>query len=131
MVSTDLRNNLPFEGSTNMKLLVSIASVALLILLPCFSQADAQQVEAAKKEGKVIWYTSMGVDDSQPFGASFTKKYPEVKVEVVRASAEKLLNRILTEVRAGRYLFDVVTLSGFEAHIAQKQGLLGRYVSPE
>jgi len=114
-----------------MKLLVSITSVALVILLSCFSQADAQQLEAAKKEGKVIWYTSMGVDDSQPFGASFTKKYPEIKVEIVRASAEKLLNRMLTEVKAGSYLFDVVTLSGFEAHIAQKQGLLGKYVSPE
>jgi iron(III) transport system substrate-binding protein len=108
-----------------------IASVAFLISVSAISTGPAQVMETAKKEGKVVWYTSMGVDDSQPFAAAFMKKHLEIKVEVVRASSEKLLNRILTEVRAGRYLFDVVTLSGFEAHIAQKQGLLGKYVSPQ
>jgi iron(III) transport system substrate-binding protein len=105
--------------------------MAFLISALAFSTGQAQLMETAKKEGKVVWYTSMGVDDAQPFSVAFSKKYPFIRVEVVRASSEKLLNRLMTEVRAGRYLFDVVTLSGFEAHIAQKQGFLGKYVSPE
>jgi iron(III) transport system substrate-binding protein len=109
----------------------SIASVASFISALSLSTSQAQLMEDAKKEGKVVWYTSMGVDDSQPFGTAFSKKHPYLKVEVVRASSEKLLNRLLTEVRAGKYLFDVVTLSGFDMHIAQRQDLLGRYVSRE
>lgn len=110
-------------------MLVLLIFVIGLVSFPQWG--ETQDIEAAKREGKVVWYTSMGVDDSQLFAKAFSKNYPDIRVHVVRASSEKLLNRILTEARTGKYLFDVVTLGGFEIHSAQKHGLLGKYVSPE
>ena len=41
-------------------------------------------VEGAKKEGKLIWYTSMAVDTSKPLLDAFVKEYPFIKAELVR-----------------------------------------------
>ncbi len=114
-----------WRGTIGLVLLLSLALVRPV------TATDPAILEAAKREGKLIWYTSMGVDDSQPFAKAFERKYLFVQVEVFRLSSEQLLNKILTESRAGQARFDVVVLSGFEAHIAVKQGLFGRYASPE
>ena len=45
-------------------------------------------VEAAKKEGRLTWYTSMNIDDSQPLLDAFMKKYPFIKTELWRGSSE-------------------------------------------
>ena len=50
-------------------------------------------VEGAKKEGKLIWYTSMAVDTSKPLLDAFVKEYPFIKAELVRLGEEQLMNR--------------------------------------
>jgi len=45
--------------------------------------------------------------------------------------SEKLLQRIITESRAGSHLFDAVTNSGMEIYLLTKMGLLARYTTPE
>jgi hypothetical protein len=69
-----------------------------MILAFCISpnawgQTDdrAKQVEAAKKEGKLIWYTSANVTESKPLLDDFEKQYPFNKGEIFRASGEKVL----------------------------------------
>jgi iron(III) transport system substrate-binding protein len=73
----------------------------------------------------------MAATEGKLFADAFQSKYPHLKVEVTRLGSEKILQRILTEHRAGRNLFDVVSNSGFEMHYINKSGLLARYVSPE
>lgn len=104
-----------------------------LCLLPAraFSQGREALVEGAKKEGKVVWYGSLSLEDIKRLSTAFEKKYPFLKVDIFRASGEKLANRILTETRAGKYLFDVLATSAFEVWPLYKRGLLGKYVSPE
>ena len=96
-----------------------------------WAQGDerAKLVEGAKKEGKLIWYTSTNISESKPLLDDFEKQYPFVKGEIFRASGEKTLNRIVTEARAGRSDFDIVTISEVDALIDAK--LLAPYRSPE
>jgi iron(III) transport system substrate-binding protein len=92
-------------------------SLALLLLQThaSWAQSDPKLVEAAKKEGKLAWYTSTSVTESKPLLDDFEKLYPFIKGEILRASGEKTLNRIMTESRAGRWDFDVVTISEVDA----------------
>src|SRR4249919_1935963 len=93
------------------------------------SQDDrAKQIEAAKKEGKLVWYTSTNVTESKPLLDDFEKTYG-IKGEIFRASGEKTLNRIVTEGRAGRWDYDVVTISDVDALMDAK--LLMPYRSQE
>ena len=93
--------------------------------------ADDKTVELAKKEGRVSFYTSMGADESKWVADAFQAKYPAIRVEITRLGSEKLLQRIITESRAGSHLFDAVTNSGMEIYLLGKMKLLGRHVPPE
>jgi len=93
--------------------------------------ADERTIEAARKEGAVSFYTTMAATESKLFADAFQNKYPFLKVEITRLGSEKLLQRILTENRAGRGLFDATSNSGFEMHLLNKARLLARYQSPE
>ena len=116
------------SGST---LKIGLAMVLCLLTADfAWSQTDerAKLVEAAKKEGKLVWYTSPNVTESKPLLDDFEKTYG-IKGEIFRASGEKTLNRIVTEGRAGRWDYDVVTISEVDALMDAK--LLGSYRSPE
>src|SRR5512139_3505666 len=80
------------------------------------AQSDdrSKSIEAAKKEGKLVWYTSTNVTESKPLLDDFEKAYG-IRGEIFRASGEKTLNRIVTEGRAGRWDYDVVTISEVDA----------------
>jgi iron(III) transport system substrate-binding protein len=93
--------------------------------------ADEKTVELARKEGRVSFYTSMGADESKMIADAFQAKYPAIRVEITRLGSEKLLQRIITESRAGSHLFDAVTNSGMEIHLLGKMKLLGRHIPPE
>jgi iron(III) transport system substrate-binding protein len=107
-----------------------ILAALVVTVSPAWSQSPTL-VEDAKKEGKLTWYTSMSIEDSKQMLEAFEKKYPGIKTELYRASSEKLLNKILTEARAGKHLYDVVAVNGFEANILQNKGLLAKFLPPE
>ena len=107
---------------------------AYFFFLPvlAFSQAtDPKIVEAAKKEGEIIWYTSMSVDQSQPLMNAFQKKYPAIKPVLMRAGGGAVMNRVLTETRAGMFGFDVVGGRGEMIEIFKERGIIAPYISPE
>jgi iron(III) transport system substrate-binding protein len=106
-------------------LLCHIASAALL------RAADDKISELAKKEARVSFYTTMGADEAKMLADAFQSKYPSVRVEITRLGSEKLLQRVLTESRAGSHLFDAVSNSGMEIYLLAKMGLLARYMTPE
>jgi len=59
----------------------------------------------------------------------FEQKYPFIKTELLRAGAEQLLNRILTEDSAGRSALDLVNLTTINA--LKRRGLLQVHRSQE
>src|SRR4029079_10701421 len=95
------------------------AIVFFIAAAPAFSQTEdkAKLIDGAKKEGRLIWYTSTNITESKPLLDDFEKQYPFVKGEIFRASGEKTLNRSITEARAGRSEFDIVTISEVDALI--------------
>ena len=69
--------------------------------------ADAAMIEAAKKEGVVVWYTSQIINQLVlPVATAFEKKYG-VKIEYVRANTGDIVIRIDQEAKAGKVLADV------------------------
>jgi iron(III) transport system substrate-binding protein len=93
--------------------------------------ADEKTLDLAKKEGRVSFYTTMGADEGKMLVDAFQAKHPAIRVEMTRLGSEKLLQRIITESRAGSHLFDAVTNSGMEIYLLAKMGLLARYTTPE
>jgi iron(III) transport system substrate-binding protein len=81
------------------------------------AMSPADLAAAAAQEGSLTWYTTFADDDVQPIIADFNKKYPNVKVNALRLSAEKIPPRVLTEQRGGKYNADVV--SGDSPQVAQ------------
>jgi len=108
----------------------------LAALLTLVSQALAQSgggtasvIEGAKREGTVVFYGPLNINDSQAIAKRFEEKYPFIKVEILRMSAEPLLNRIITEDKAGRNVVDVINNTVINA--VKKLRLLQPYRSPE
>jgi len=68
-------------------------------------------IEAAKKEGKAVWYTSIDLKVAQDIAKHFEQKYPGVNVHVERTGAERILQRIGQEYASNIHAVDVVNSS--------------------
>src|SRR4030095_814296 len=93
---------------------ISSELVILLYLLclwipPMYAQEgpDPKVVEAARREGEIVWYTTMSLDQSKEFMDRFLKKYPFLRPSVFRSGGGALLNRVSSEAKAGKYMFEV------------------------
>src|SRR5512142_2435094 len=93
--------------------------------LATYQGADRMQrlIEGAKKEGELSIYTSAPVDDVKVLTDAFEKKYG-VKAKVWRASSEKVLQRGVTEARAGRFDADVFETNGPEMEALVREKIL-------
>ncbi len=76
-------------------------------------EREAQLAQAARKEGRVNLYSSLVPKDLVTLASAFEKKYG-VKVVYWRAGSEKVLQRAVTEARAGRREADVIETNGPE-----------------
>lgn len=90
---------------------------------------DARLLEEARKQGRAVLYTSMNLKDSVPLTEAFEKK-TGLKVELWRASSEKVLQRSITEARAGRFTCDVIETNGPEMEALYREKLLEQFHSP-
>jgi iron(III) transport system substrate-binding protein len=86
-------------------------------------------LDGAKKERQVVVYTSLNLKDSVPIAEVFEKKYG-VKLVLWRSSSEKVLQRAVTEFRAGRFAVDAFELNGPELEAMYREGLLEEFYSP-
>jgi iron(III) transport system substrate-binding protein len=88
-------------------------------------------LDGAKKEGRLVLYTTMQPEDSTKLIELYRSRYPFVDATFFRAGSAPLLNRILTETRSNRVLFDVVSGKVADLLLLQMKGLLGRIISNE
>ncbi|MBI1893501.1 MAG: hypothetical protein HYS14_05255, partial [Candidatus Rokubacteria bacterium] len=56
--------------------------------------AQDARLDAAKKEGKVVWYTSIDLPLAEKIAKSFEAKFPGIAVRVERTGAERVFQRI-------------------------------------
>lgn len=94
-------------------LTVLLTTPALALAQAQYEGPDREKMLAAgaKKEGELMLYTSLVPEDLTTLGAAFESKYG-VKLKTWRANSEKVLQRALTEARAGRHDADVVETNG-------------------
>ncbi|HMF47809.1 MAG TPA: extracellular solute-binding protein [Candidatus Saccharimonadales bacterium] len=101
---------------------------AFCVAAPSFAQ-DAKQIEAAKKDGKLVVYGTMQSDIFELLQKAFFKK-TGIAVDYWRTSATKVMERALSEARAGKALFDLVMTTEDTMRIMLKEGILAKYDSP-
>jgi len=96
-------------------LIAALAAALLPTLVPDRARAqdvDPKLVEAARKEGTVVWYTGMIVNQIvRPLVEAFEAKYPGIKVQYSRASGNDNALKIINEARARRPLADMFDAS--------------------
>jgi iron(III) transport system substrate-binding protein len=86
-------------------------------------------IEAAKKEGQVIYYTSTDLPVAEKLAKAFEAKYPDIAVRVERTGAERVFQRIGQEYASNIHAVDVVNSSDAAHFIVWKRdGILAPYV---
>jgi iron(III) transport system substrate-binding protein len=93
------------------------------------SDRAARILAAAKKEGQVNFYTTIAKSDLEPLFNPFEKKYG-VKVNTWRAGDEQVVQRAVSEARAGRYMPDNVHVGSSFLDNLRQENLLQPVVSP-
>jgi iron(III) transport system substrate-binding protein len=107
-----------------------VLSLLVLLLAVPGSGAAAQdaRLEAARKEGKVVWYTSLALSSSEKVAKRFETAYPGVKVEVHRTGSQRILQRMMQELSSNIRNVDVVHTSDAGHYVLLKEKkLLMRY----
>jgi iron(III) transport system substrate-binding protein len=114
------------------------AIAATVFASPLRAQAPAPEavtpalLEAAKKEGKLVFYTAMDLQLAERLGRTFEQKYPGIAVRVERSGAERVFQRIDQEYRSNIRAVDVVNTAD-QAHciIWKRNGWLAAYLPEE
>jgi iron(III) transport system substrate-binding protein len=104
-------------------------STRVLAAAPPSEAVTPALIEAAKKEGKVVYYTSVDLPVAEKLAKAFEAKYPGIAVRVERTGAERVFQRIGQEYSSNIHAVDVVNSSDAAHFIVWKdQGILLPYV---
>jgi iron(III) transport system substrate-binding protein len=131
----------------DLKILVAAAFFLFLTTSPAWSQAgkpssaaeiaahagaDRERLlaEGAKREGKLVWYTTLAAFQNKQIAAAFEAKYPGVRVEIYRAGSSELTQRLLNEARARRPIADAIEMTLPGLLTFRENRLLLPYTSP-
>lgn len=109
------------------RLLIAVLAAALTAA-SVFAQ-DPKLVKAGKKEGKVTVYGSLETDSAEAVFKIFRQK-TGIDLEYWRASSTKVMDRALTEYRAGKPRFDVILTNDNPMQIMSREGIFANYESP-
>lgn len=113
------------------KIMIRVSLAALSVVFGPLSISAATTsdslIDAAKREGEVVYYASMNLSEANAVIGEFERRYPFVKVKLQRTGSEKLLTRVLTEARAKKTFADVIQTVEFSMYIFNRSGILARY----
>lgn len=100
--------------------------------LASYAGADRERVllDGAKREGKVVWYTTLAADQNKQLAGAFEAKYSGVKVETFRTGSSALAQRVLTEAKARRHIVDAIETTPPGLMTFRENQLLLPYTSP-
>src|SRR5437762_7241538 len=115
-------------GITRRSFVAGAAALPFVTLGGRAHAQDAKVVEAAKKDGKVVWYTSLVLTSAEKVAKQFEAAYPGVKVEVHRTGSERILQRVMQELQANIKNADVIHTSDAGHYVLLKdKKLLMKY----
>jgi iron(III) transport system substrate-binding protein len=132
-----MKNNKPSRREILQGALKGSTALALGAVFAAPARAEAppaeaitpQLIEAAKQEGKVVWYTAIDLTVAEKIAAAFKEKFGGIEVRVERTGAERVFQRIGQEYASNVHAVDVVNSSDASHLLTWKsQGLLLPYV---
>jgi iron(III) transport system substrate-binding protein len=89
-------------------------------------------IEAARKEAKVILYSSMDLPVGEKLGKAFEAQYPGIAVQIERSGSERLFQRLDQEFASGIRAADIVNSSDASHFISwKKNGWLAPFVTED
>ena len=114
----------------------SVAAAALPLVpvrtisaAPPATAIGPELIAAARKEGKVVYYTSVDLPLAEKLAKSFETRFPGIAVRVERSGAERIFQRISQEYGGRIHAVDVVNSSDASHFIAWKRdGVLAPFV---
>src|SRR5437762_8124750 len=93
------------------------------------SKITPELIEAAKKEGKAIWYTAVDLPVAERIAKAFEAKYPGIDMRVERSGGERIFQRVGQEYASNIHAVDVLHSSDAAHFIVWKrEGILAPYV---
>ena len=112
---------------------IGLAAFLLMLFVDAVTALSASSpwYDAAKKEGEIIIYTSISVDEHPKMVDPFSRKYPGINVKFIRQSSNSVLQRVLNEGRAGKSLADIVAVGAEYLNVIEEKGLLQGFKSAE
>jgi len=123
-----------FRYRTRFRLL-PLAGLALcgFVSLARAQAGNPQLVAQAKKEGSLMWYTTISIPEAKEFADAFEKQFPFVKIEIFRSGAGAVANRVASEYAAKSYKFDIVQGISSRGVIPafKRKEIISKYNSPE
>ena len=122
---------------------IALFTILAVLALPGFAQSPEVMaaaklqgeartkalVEGAKREGEVMVYHSTQSEDLRPVFEAFTRKYG-VKVREWRSSSENVVQRVVSETRAGRHDVDLIENNSPEMQALSVEKMLLAMDSP-
>jgi iron(III) transport system substrate-binding protein len=99
---------------------------------PAPQPVTSQLIEAARQEGKIVYYTAIDLKVAQGLAKAFEKKYPGITVVVERTGSERIYQRVAQERASKIYAVDVLDGSDQALFVTwKKQGVLEPYIPAE
>ena len=96
---------------------------------PPATKVTPELIAAARKEGKVVWYTAVDLPVAERIAKAFEAKYPGIAMRVERSGAERMFQRIGQEYASNIHAVDFVNSSDAAHFIVWKRdGMLAPYV---
>ncbi|HEY0352755.1 MAG TPA: extracellular solute-binding protein [Enterovirga sp.] len=91
----------------------TIAASLCVAIAPALAQdcCPKELVDAATKEGKVVIYSGLLLESEQIFADAFMKRFPGVRVDIVRAPGGRLFTRIQSEAAANKLGADIIDMT--------------------
>ena len=131
-MNTTLNRRLFWPVMTAFVLLATPGHAQTLAELALYEGSDrmARLIAGARKEGSLQFYTTIPAEYLRPITDEFEKKYA-VKVDIWRARSEAVLQRVLTEAKAGRWTVDVVESISPPMEALYREKLTQEVRSPE
>jgi len=111
---------------------LSALSTRVTAAAPAAEPITPALIEAAKKDGALVFYTAMDLEFAERLGKVFGEKYPGIAVRVERSGAERVFQRIGQEYQSNIHAVDVVNTAD-QAHVIfwKREGWLAPYLPEE
>ncbi len=95
------------------------------------SDLEMQLIEGAKKEKKLVLYTTMELPQTMQVVQDFVQKYPFLMIDLHPAETETLIKKVQDEARSGMPGWDVLIGGGGLLQPLFEENLVASYHSPQ